>query len=243
MKLAKPDLNHVPPSHHWEFKSFMPGARFIRIVDHEKSVDPSTGRPRYSPTDFNPTLVLDKPHVRGRFSARRHRDRSERYSYLYLGELVKDERLALLECIDVLSLGRTENDGYRLLDEASVQNLSFAYITLKRATTLLDISTEPFAGVFKANLDTLGGRNHRMTRRWARYFRKVAPHVDGLYYRPAKYGTDASGGNVVLFAEHEQNGDMIEAEHTTVKLTEKAGVARLVALGKDLRLAYTGGVA
>lgn len=243
MTFSKPDKKHLPDRAQWELKSFMPGARFVRVYNHTKAVDPSTGVARYRPIDFNSTLVKDKRNVRGRFSARQHHNAIEHYSYLYLGEQALDERVALLECIDVLSLGRHRDDGFRLLDQAAVQDLSFAYIKLRKPITLLDISTEPFAGIYKADLATLGGDNYRATRRWGRYFRRVAPELAGLYYRPVKYGTDRTGGNVVLFAPHMQHGDMIDEDFTTVRLTDREGVARLLALGPEIRLSYIGGVA
>jgi hypothetical protein len=184
----------------------------------------------YLPIDFNPVLVEDKPHIRGRFSARNHKDTSEWYSYLYLGEHRVDERTTLLECIDTLSLGRSVDGTDRVLDLPSVSHLSFVYVRLRRSITLIDLTNEPNADIFGAQLSVLQGTNHRLTRRWARYLRSVAPQVDGLCYTPKKWGSAEDGTNLVLFCPHGMNGDMLDDEFSEVPLNSGPGIARLIHL-------------
>jgi len=190
--------------------------------------------------DFNPTLVDDKPRVRGRFSARQSRDPREWYSYLYLGEQKMDERTALLECIDILGLGLTSDGASRALDIGAVSNLSFAYMKLSRNITLLDVTSEPHASVFQAQLETIEGSNYRATRRWGRYFREVAPFVDGICYKPKKYGSDQDGVNIVLFAPHRKNGDMIAGEFHEVPLDSHAGIGRMIYLSSITNIFLSG---
>lgn len=218
-------------------RSFQSDVTFVRIFDHTKSVDSSTGVVRYRPIDFNPTLVRDEPDVRGRFSAREGGDPSERYSYLYVGEQRVDERTALLECVDILGCGRySKKDKTRIIDLASLSHLSISYMTLRRAVTLLDVSTEPNASKFMAELRYLQGDNHRITRRWGRYFRHVAPGIDGICYTPKQYGSSEHGVNVVFFAEHGQSGDMFRDDFYQISLASRQGYWRLVELAKHTNL-------
>lgn len=210
-------------------RSFKAGDRFVRVYDHTKAFNGSGVR-LYNPTDFNSTLVKDQPRVRGRFSARKHKDPTEWFSYLYLGELRIDERTALLECVDVLSLARSLDNAHRVLDISSVAHLSLVYASLRRSITLLDITSQPKADVFQAELAVLQGDNHRLTRRWARYFRQVAPYVDGLCYTPKKYGSAEDGANVVLFGPHGGHGDMMDDRFVEAPLSSPAGIGRLLSL-------------
>ena len=226
---TKPDERHRPPQVEHPLRSFKPGAQFVRIFDHAKSMGPD-GVELYTPIDFNPTLVDDKPHVRGRFSARKSRDLAEAYSYLYVGEYRKDERTAILECLDILSLGRSSDGATRILEMSHVEHLSFAYLTLCRPITLLDLTTAPNLDVFKAEMAVIQGNNYRRTRRWGRYFRRLSsPYADGLCYTPRCYASTEGGCNVVLFTEHLHNGDMFSPDFRVVRMSSREGLGRLLA--------------
>lgn len=228
----RPDLSHSVPGTDVPLRSFRAGAHFARIYDRTKSIDPASGSRSYLPLDFNSKLIPDKKRKRGRFSACLGTEPSERYSYLYLGEERHDERTVLLECIDLLHLGRTDHERGidRLLDVDSVGHLSFVYASLKRPITLLDITTSPYADRFKARLEILQGDDHQLTREWGRYFRGVADFVDGFCYTPKKYGSAEYGANVVLFADYECNGTMLHDEYSEFALNSREGIARLTAL-------------
>jgi len=231
--------SHSPPPSAWEIKSFQAGEYFVRIYDHEKATDKATGARLYRPIDFNSTLLDDSPDTRGRYSARKTRNKSEYYSYLYVGEQQVDERAALLECIDVLSLGRSADNATRMVDLASLASLSFVYARLRRPVTLLDISSEPNASVFLADFAVLQGKNYRLTRRWARYFRATAPYLDGLYYSPVRYGSCQFGGNIVLFGPHGDNPDILSSEYTEFTLDSPAGRGRLLALSRAVKISLS----
>lgn len=227
-----PSASHRPPLEKWPLRSYNAGDQFVRIYDRRKARDPVTGKVLYKPVDFNPTLVKDRPEVRGRFSARDSKDPAEWYSYLYLGENRVDERTALLECIDTLSLGRTADGCARLLDVSTVGHLSFAYARLRRSVTLVDLTTEPSANVFKAQLSVIQGSNHRVTRQWARYLRGLAPELDGICYTPKRYGSAEDGANLVFFAPHRRNGDMLEEDCAEVEFDSGRGIMRLLYLSR-----------
>jgi hypothetical protein len=232
MRMKKPKTKHRPIVRPSLLKTMRQGDGVVRIFDVRKAEHGG-----YGPFDFNPKLVEDKPDVRGRYSARASKKSSEHYSYLYVGQNVMDERVALLECIDILSLGRTDDGAARLIDMGSIANLAFAYTTFARNVTLLDISTMPNADVFLADFDVLRGVNHRLTRRWARYFREIAPGIDGLYYMPARYSSTEYGGNCVLFAPHGSNGDHLSTTCTIARF-DGHGVWRLRALQEVTNLAF-----
>lgn len=222
-----PDLMHRPGRGDMRLKVIKPGSQVLRIFDAKKAT--ALG---YKPFDFNPTVLKDYPSERGRYSSARQRPREEWYSYLYVAEHTTDERVALLECIDILGLSRFPN-GRRHIDLKMLQHLAFAYTQSARPLTLLDISSRPKVDVFKASFEVLQGHNYQLTRRWGRYFRSLNPDLDGFYYCPIRYGNTECGGNMVLFAPHNMQGDQLLTNGTVVPFDSPGGRARLVALEAD----------
>lgn len=229
----RPRKSHRPAAQSLPLRTIRQGAGVVRIFDAEKAAAGG-----YAPFDFNPTLVEDRPEIRGRYSARKTKSPSEWYSYLYVGENVADERVAILECIDLLSLGRSSDRVKRLIDVGSISNLAFAYTTIARNVTLLDISTMPNADIFLADFEVLQGSNYRLTRRWGRYFRSVAQGIDGLYYMPVRYRSTEYGGNIVLFSPHGTHGDQLSRDAKTALFSEDAGLWRLRALEEYINLTF-----
>lgn len=224
----RPDLDDLDL-----LKTVPRGQELVRIFDHEKAAG------KYGAFSYNPCLVPDLPENRGRYSARKSRRRSEWYSYLYVAENLIDESVALMECVNILGLGRETNGSRRLVDIAALANLSFAYATTDRPLTLLDVSSRAQADKLFADFSVLTGVDHRLTRAWARYFRSLAPWIDGLYYSPSQFGSIARGANFVLFAPHRADGDHISPIQRTVQFTDIAGRARLRSLQRTTNMHFS----
>lgn len=220
--MSVPDYRHSPGGDLVNFKILAEGSLVVRIFDANKAREGG-----YSAFDFNPTILEDRPDQRGRYSACSAKFRKDVYSYLYVGEVLTDERAAFLECIDVLSLGRDEGGVRRRLRMRALNPYAFAYSRCARDLILLDISNRPYADVFKAPWEVLQGKNHRLTRRWARYFRSKCKNIDGLYYCPVRYGNTEAGGNVVLFAEHGTNGDQLTKDSEIISMRSSLGRQKL----------------
>lgn len=226
---SKPDLKYRPSRQLLPTRTMHAGSQVIRIFDREKALTAG-----YNALTFNPHLVEDLPTMPGRYSARRSGLTCDRYSYLYLAEHLLDERVAFLECVNILALSRIDS-GERILDYSMIKNLAFAYATCTRNLTLLDISNRPNADFFKANFEDLQGVDYHLTRRWGRYFKRLAPDIDGFYYCPVKFGNSSCGGNIILFAPHGSDGDHVQLS-SIVPFDSQAGLARLLSLARSMNM-------
>jgi hypothetical protein len=215
---TRPLASYTPTDPAWV--SLELGAKLVRIYDHEDAA-----KNGFTFTDFNPTMVKDRRWVRGRFSSTRRKP----FSYLYLGQNEVDERIAILEYLDYKDMQRDgSNEARRRIRRAQVAHLSFAYFEVVNQIPLVDITNRPDARRLKANLDVLEGKNHKLTREWARYIRKVVPTNQGLLYRPNRYGSTAEGFAVVLFAPHFQSSSSIQPVGLPIPLADPAGRDRLL---------------
>lgn len=207
-------------------RTFPAGSKFVRIYNEVKA---SGASPPYSAADFNPTLLVDKKSVRGRFSAIRDCDPSEHYSYLYIGDNHIDERCALLEAVDVVKATPVSGRKARILNlsEPDFGELSFAYFESTREIEAIDLTNEPAAYAFRAQLEHIQGKDYRIPRAWARYLRRQVPDADGIAYNPLRYGSTEQGPNLVLFAPHKSNGDMVRIEKPEVSFASREGYNRL----------------
>lgn len=228
-----PKFKYLPTKKKVNYKTLPRGSALVRIFDIAKSRING-----YKAFDYNPTLVEDRRDVRGRYSACKTKFHPDAYSYLYVGEQLTDERVVLLECIDIISLRRDERDCRRRVPRKLLKNLAFAYVRCSRDLNLLNISTRPLADAFRAPWDVLQGRDHSLTRQWARYFRSICPEIDGLYYCPIPYGTSADGGNVILFAKHGENGDHLDEEVNIVPFSSLDGINKLKQLEQHTNMRF-----
>lgn len=223
-----------------ELRTFDKGTTFIRIVDLVPGLDDGTLLPRYPTTGFNTLRVANRPNVRGRFTPASNWPDREAYAYYYAASNQVDERVALSEFLERRSIPQRQ-DGFRMAVRADLfADKGFLAVRLAKAVQLLDVSNVPYADKVFAEWDVLHGNNHRITRNWARYFRRQIPQIDGIFYCPTRIRSIEFGGNIVLFAgcENAETSGFLESETELVPALSREGYGKLNRAGRGLCVTF-----
>jgi hypothetical protein len=214
-----------------EYVPLRAGDRLVRLI---ATVDEPLSRegkaPRFAPTAFNPTQVKDNPRVRGRFSSVAKWPAGEQYSYYYAAQDVDGHVVAMSEFFVREGVEHSQrDDGFLPVARASFDGLAFVEVLLARDIKLLDVTNEPKARKVFARYDELHGRNFRLTRRYAKYFRENIPGLQGIAYVPTRIKNTSHGCNIVIFgdAKDPTKNDHLEA-HVRFVPTESDEGSRIL---------------
>lgn len=177
------------------FGRYLPkGTRLTRIYDRDAASDPRRG---YSSLDYNPVPIHpDRSRNRGRFSATREvRPTGENnYAYMYVADGKNGLRTAIWETISFHGIRRSTTE--YLLPSRIFKGRAIRYMDTTRRLYVVNVRDQNDCWPLKADITAIQGSNHRVTRAWAHYIRRVIPHVEGLRYRSYK---DGKGDALVLF--------------------------------------------
>lgn len=117
---------------------------------------------------------------------------------MYAGELIADERVAILELIDYLEC-EIVGDGVHLITKKQIEGLQFVYFRSLMDLEVVDVRTEPQIREISANRDSLFGTNYQVSRSWAQHIHKKPPKYAGIRYAPVRYGDTDAGAAVAFF--------------------------------------------